>query len=106
MKKTLLPFAIVAAISSALAGCEGYRTAEGTVVDKTTHTPIDSVYVDVTSGKDDVYTDSTGTFNVENPLGGCSFGCRDITIEFSKPGYKKQVFLNPDEHVVVGLERE
>jgi len=77
--------------------CEGMRCAEGVVKDKATGLPLDSVYVKVASNdRYEKYTDSTGAFDACNPFGGCVPKCRDIMIEFSKPGYKNVILENPD----------
>jgi len=89
-----------------LISCEGYRCAIGTIKDKTSSRPLDSVYVKVVTGSKKIYTDSTGAFDVCNGMGGCSFGCKDIMVEFSKPGYKTQTVQNPNKDIIILLERQ
>jgi hypothetical protein len=85
--------------------CEGYRCANGIVIDKANNKPLDSVLCTVTSGTESIYTDSTGSFDVCNRLGGCSFGCKSITVEFSKPGYKVYKIADPEANTTVYMER-
>jgi hypothetical protein len=81
-----------------LSSCESYQTVELTVKDSETGLALDSVYVEVKAGKNgnydmsgtSGYTDSTGFFS-GNFMIGCAFGCYDIYVECSKPGYKKYV---------------
>ena len=86
-------------------GCEGYRCGTGTVVDKITRFPLDSVYIEVLTGRKIMYTDSTGKFDVCNPMSGCIPDCRDISIRFSKAGYQSVTLENPAYEIVVPLER-
>jgi hypothetical protein len=87
-----------------LAGCEGFTCAEGTVKDKATNLPLDSVYCEVTSSETtNVYTNSAGNYNVCNRMGGCLFGCKDIVVKFSKSGYKSVIETNPDKGAVIYL---
>ena len=88
-----------------LAGCEGSKCGEGIVADKQTGLPLDSVKCDVITGTYHIYTDSTGNFEICNPMGGCTFGCKDITIEFSKPGYKTVLKTNDACNGTVYLEK-
>ena len=76
-------------ISLMLLSCEGFRVAEGVVVDANNLNPLDSVIVKVITAKNKIeYTDSLGQYNVSNRIAGCVFGCKDIIVEFSKPGFK------------------
>lgn len=77
-----------------LESCEGYEIGIGTVYDNATKLPLDSVHC-ITNGNDEIYTDSTGKFNLHGPFGGCVRNCRDIEIEFSKKKYKT-IKLNKD----------
>ena len=88
-----------------VSGCEGYRQAVGTVVDYETYKPLDSVYCNVLTGGTPMYTDTTGKFNVQNPFGSC-MPCKDITVEFSKPGYRNYMVTNPKSEITVPLERQ
>ncbi len=90
-----------------LLGCEGYRCAKGIVKDKSTNLKLDSVLCYVTTSREVFYTDTSGAFNVCNRMGGCvgSKGCPDIIVEFSKPGYKSLLLKNPEDDMVVYLEK-
>ncbi len=79
-----------------LTSCEGYRTAEGVIRDNDTKMPIDSAHVRVVSADMEMWTDSTGTFTVQNNMGGCIGKCKDITVELSKLGYQSLILNNPD----------
>lgn len=99
--KPLLCLLIIVTVAS----CEGYRTADGIVKDAVSNMPLDSVLVKVETGTQEMLTDSTGTFDVHNRLGGCMFGCKDITVSFSKEGFVKKTVTNPEVDAVVFLER-
>lgn len=88
-----------------LPGCEGFRCAKGVVRDKLTGNVLDSVLVNAISGDKKSYTDANGKFGICNPLGGCMTHCKDIMVEFSKAGYKTFTLQNPEDSVVVQLER-
>lgn len=81
----------------ALTSCEGFRCSVGTVRDAQTHQPLDSVLLEVLT-KDNAasYTDSTGRFDVCNRMNGCVPDCKDIVVQFSKPGYVTQKIKNLD----------
>lgn len=97
--KRYLHRAIVATITTLtvvfMASCESYKTVEFVVKDAVTYQTLDSVFVHVKAGKNndyeksgtEGYTDSTGVFKGSFMIG-CSFGCYDIFVECSKPGYK------------------
>ncbi len=84
----------------ALAGCEGYRCGTGRVVDRLTNQPLDSVYCEVLTGVATKYTDTSGKFDLCNRISGCVPRCKDITIRFSKPGYKTVSVENPEQAVI------
>ncbi len=88
-----------------LESCEGYRCADGTVIDKITNLPLDSVLVKVITGTEIVYTDTTGKFDVCNKFGGCVPDCKDIMVEFSKDNYTTIILKNPDKEVIVIMEK-
>ncbi|MFT3912059.1 MAG: hypothetical protein QM737_21720 [Ferruginibacter sp.] len=87
-----------------LPACEGYEIAKGVVRDKSTNLPLDSVLC-VSNGSGAMYTDSTGTFDVHGPFGGCMFGCKDIIVEFSKAGYQAQKITDGGKGIVILMER-
>jgi hypothetical protein len=92
-------------ITLLFSSCEGYKCGAGIVKDKQTGHPLDSVFCNVKTGTQNMYTDSTGSFEVCNRMGGCMFGCKDITIEFSKTGYKKLIKSNEDCNGTIFLEK-
>jgi hypothetical protein len=92
-------------LSLLLFSCEGYKCGEGVVKDKQSGQLLDSVFCNVTTGKENFYTDSAGTFEVCNQMSGCMFGCKDITIEFSKTGYKSVLKSNEDCNGTIYLEK-
>ncbi len=83
--------------------CEGNRIAHGYIVDQQTFLPIDSVYVEVLTGTDTIYSDSTGHYYVSNPFGKCIPDCTDIRIKYSKSRYQTFVKENPEEGEVIFL---
>lgn len=111
LKSLFITFLISSAIL--LISCESYQTVEMTVKDAETMTVLDSVLVDVKAGKNgnyemsgtSGYTDSLGNFSGSFMIG-CSFGCYDIYVECSKPGYKKYTSeMNVIDDVIL-LEKE
>lgn len=89
----------------ALSACEGYRSADGIVIDKTSRQPLDSVMIEVTTASYSVYTDTSGKFDVHNRISGCVPDCKDIMIRFSKTNYKTITLTNPDTETIVELEK-
>ena len=90
--------------TAAFTSCEGYKCGTGHVVDKLTSKPLDSVFCEAITGVQTQYTDSAGTFELCNRMSGCVPQCKDISIQFSKPGYKTIVVENPEDAVIY-LER-
>jgi len=80
--------------------CEGTRVANGTVVDKSSNMPLDSVLCVVIETNAFSYTDAEGNYNLEGPFGGCGKECQDMTVEFSKEGYETMTILNPGSSAV------
>lgn len=103
--KPLLTFFTAGSIVLLLYSCEGFRSAEGVVKDKLTNAPLDSVLCTVVTGDETIYTDSTGRFKLQNRMGGCMFGCKIITVQFSKAGYKTTDITNPEGNTTVYMER-
>lgn len=101
--KTLIGFSILLLFCLAFSGCEGKRCGNGIVIDKSSKKPLDSVYCEVTTGNQTLYTDSSGKFNLCNPFGGC-MPCKNITVRFAKDGYKTVEVENPVD-AVVALEK-
>ena len=88
-----------------LYSCEGYSAANGIVMDKATNLPLDSVLCNVTTGNMQVYTDSTGKYDVHNRMGGCVGGCKDIVVEFSKRNYKTVIKIQNDASGIIYMEK-
>ena len=92
-------FTLIIAVS--LISCEGYKHISVTVIDEVTREPIDSVFVKINAGKngdynknyDEGYTNISGKFETDMMIG-CSFGCYDIYMEYSKKGYETRTDLN------------
>ena len=89
-----------------LSNCEGFKCANGFVYDSVTKEPIDSVLCHANSGYNTIYTDSLGAFDVCNRMGSCNFGCKDISVTFSKKGYKTKVIENPNNEIKEYLDKE
>lgn len=76
-------------------GCDCYRNAEGIVVDIETKQPISGVQIVNNSDFEHRQTqnlsatDSAGQFSYADLSGGL-FGCPDLVLVFSKPGYLNQ----------------
>ncbi|MFT5858901.1 MAG: hypothetical protein ACI865_000995 [Flavobacteriaceae bacterium] len=83
-------------ISSSFCSCEGFRVAEGTVVDASSDEPLDSVLIEVLSGWHQGYTDSSGYFSVQNEPAICSGECPNIEVKFSKDGYTSLILTNEE----------
>lgn len=81
--------------------CEANMKANIHVYDAKTKTKLDSVFVDIMAGKNGDYTksgckgytDSNGFFENSFMIG-CSFGCYDIYIKYSKNGYDSITTFN------------
>lgn len=103
---SLLFFVIV------LISCESQKHIDLVVLNKQTKEPIDNVFVKVTAGKgedftksgDEGYTNTTGKYETYIMIG-CSGGCYDIKINYSKKGFytletmnqiKDTVYLIPE----------
>ncbi|HBG71307.1 MAG: hypothetical protein A2W93_01675 [Bacteroidetes bacterium GWF2_43_63] len=91
-------FLVFVSLGLFFSSCESYRTVDVVVKDFATKECIDSAFVQTKAGKNNDfeksgtqgYTDSTGHFTGDFMIG-CAFGCYDIIVECSKPGYKKYV---------------
>lgn len=86
-----------------LSSCEGYQCAVGTVYDSSNNEPLDSVLC-ISNGGDELLTDSTGSFDVCGPFGGCVRECPEVEVNFSKDGYITQI--KTDNFESVYLEKE
>ena len=101
MKNYILYFVFSLVIATSFLSCESYKNISVIVIDEATKKPIDSVFVKINAGKDgdynknydEGYTDVYGKFETDMMIG-CSFGCYDIYIEYSKNGYKTKTDLN------------
>ena len=108
IKTYLISFVFTIAITTFLMSCETYKNISVTVVDSITLKPIDSVLVKINAGKNgdynknysDGYTDISGKFQTDMMIG-CSFGCYDIYMEYSKKGYENKTDLNVTKGTVL-----
>lgn len=98
-------FVVLTAFS--LISCETNKHVLVTVLNSATNQPIDSVMVNVNAGKNGDYNKSTAKgYTDENGkyesylMIGCSFGCYDIYIEYTKTGFKTKRDLNITEGTV------
>ena len=98
MQKTCYSL-LICFVLSALTGCEGFRVAEGVVLDQTTKIPLEGVLYEVVGISEKRYTDSTGVFAVHGKFGGCIPDCLDIEVRLSKKGYKTVQTKNPVDSV-------
>lgn len=98
--KWLIKFSLSFLIVIFIVSCEGNRFADGYVYETDTSTPLDSVLCKVVETSEEVYTDSTGHYNVEGPFGGCMGDCKDMTVEYSKQGFKTEIVLNPGNDII------
>ncbi len=97
---------ILISMGMVLSSCEGSRCASGIIYGTDTNQPLNSVYCEVLTGSDQIYTDSSGSFSVCNNFGGCVPKCPDIEVQFSKKGYKTKTLTNPEFDSEVYLEKE
>jgi aspartate/glutamate racemase len=87
--------------------CETQKHISVIVVDKTTKQPIDSVFVQVKAGKNgdftkntaEGYTNTAGKFETSMMIG-CSFGCYDIKMIYSKKGRVLKEDMNITEGII------
>ncbi|MDA3910404.1 MAG: hypothetical protein PF448_03485 [Bacteroidales bacterium] len=100
--KILVLFAVLT-----LVACESQRHISVTVVDEYTGQALDSVFVQVMAGKDgnydknsdEGYTDEAGIYETYMMIG-CTFGCYDIQMTYTKVGYEKLVQLNKTDGTI------
>jgi hypothetical protein len=94
-----------ASLAFALTSCEGYRCGTGRVVDSATNRALGNVFCEAITGRQTMFTDSSGKFSLCNTMSGCVPKCKDITIRFSRPGYKTLEVGNPPASAVIYLEK-
>lgn len=95
-----------------LIACESQQHILVTVIDEDTELALDSVFVQVDAGKNGNYnknsaegfTNDSGEYETYMMIG-CSFGCYDIQMTYTKPGYKKLIQLN-NTTGKISLEKE
>jgi len=106
-KKVIQFISAILVLGITLVSCEQNKLITVTVVDKLTRQPLDSVYIEIKAGKKgdytktnkNGYTNSAGKFETHLMIG-CSFGCYDIFMEYTKRGYTRKTELNNTEGVV------
>ena len=92
-------------LSTIQLSCEGFKCVSGNIRDKQTNLPLDSVNCVVKTGMITMYTDSIGNYRVCNEMGMILFKEQKITVEFSKPGYRKTVVTNGKYGDTIFLEK-
>ena len=106
-------FKVLASLSMLIIiACESQKHILVTVIDEDTKQALDSVFVQVNAGKngnynknsDEGFTNESGEFETYMMIG-CSFGCYDIQMTYTKPGYKKLIQLN-NTTGKISLEKE
>lgn len=88
--------------------CEANKHISVMVYDSKTMKPLDSVFVQVNAGKNGDYnksttkgfTDASGIFDAYLMIG-CSFGCYDIYVQYSKEGYQDKKDFNITEGTIL-----
>ena len=104
MDKKILTIILICSIFIFFSSCDCFRHSSGRVVDLYTDKPIDSVLVEAfLISKDNsifikqVYTDTSGKFDIgTGPMG--KNGCDDdFVVVFSKKGYKNIIAKDPDD---------
>ena len=109
MKKINLSFFIFTLIFvTFLISCETNKHISVTIIDAVTKKPVDSVFVKVNAGKNgdynknysEGYTNVSGNYETEMMIG-CSFGCYDIYMEYSKEGYENKKDFNVTEGTIL-----
>lgn len=83
-----------------LTSCEGMSIANGTVNGVSSNKPLDSVLCKVLETGSQQFTDSNGKYYLEGPFGPCFNKCKDMTVEFSKIGYKTKKVSNPRNGII------
>ena len=102
-------YCFILILSAFFTACEGYREANGIVLDADTLEPLDSVLVGSWVSKikknnfeSEMLTDSTGVWWASTGLVGCDpRGCADLWVRFSRSGYDTLQVENPQDSVVL-----
>jgi hypothetical protein len=110
--KTFFKISVILALFT-LVGCESQQHISVTVVDEDSGQALDSVFVQVNAGKDgdynkstdEGYTDENGHYETYMMIG-CTFGCYDIQMTYTKTGYEKLVQLNKTDDGTISLKKE
>jgi len=105
--KNYFCFLFILAITPLFTSCETNKHISVTVINVLTKEPLDSVFVKVRAGKNgdytknysEGYTDSTGKFQTDMMIG-CSGGCYDIYMDYSKTGFEDKTDFNITEGTV------
>ncbi len=87
--KALLALSLAAALTS----CEDIIYGEGKIFDAQTLEPLDSVLCQ--NSRNEVFSDSSGFYDLSFGLVSCTFGCPDVEFTYSKNGYQTLVIDNP-----------
>ena len=97
-------FILIFPLFTLILGCEGSRIGKGIICDIQTQIPLDSVKFKDINETIISYSDSTGSYTIEGPFGGCISECPDYKVEFSKEGYKTKIVENPDGYIFLEIE--
>lgn len=98
---------IILAASLLATGCESPGFMSGKVIDAETQQPLADVQCMVTTGKQTLYTDSTGAFDVSNASGPCQlWGKKEISVEFSREGYATQTLDGLGSNKIARLQHQ
>ena len=109
MRKIILGVIFSVLIIIIFPGCDAHQEAKGTVIDKDTKQPIDSVSIGPTEQEDTsysyskkTYTNNKGEFYFFRITSSCSF-----ELFFNKQGYKvlKVSYDNPERNDTLYLEK-
>ena len=99
-KKSALNISLLLLLIIFLTSCEGMNIANGTVNAVSSNKALDSVLCKVLETGSQQFTDSNGKYYLEGPFGYCFNKCKDMTVEFSKIGYKTKTVSNPRNGII------
>lgn len=88
MARQFVSFILAITLTSFLIACDCMQHVSGTVVDKETGQPIDSVYIDKRTKGNSTYTDNKGSFTIVAITGGFCL-CNPVKVVATKIGYEE-----------------
>jgi|GEM_PF-2064119 len=105
MIKNSIKYLFISSVAIQFSSCDCSQHAKGTVLDKATKMPIDSVYVHKVGQEIGGYSDSDGSFKLSAIDGGV-FGCPIMEVVFIKKGYKTvSEKVSDSENEIIYLEK-